>query len=180
MSKSRKLLLTGLLSSLLATSGLALAFGGHHGAHGGCDGAGMTGGSPQMQERMASRMAEHQARLHDALKLTPAQESAWKAYVEKTKPPVASTPPLTREAMEKLSTPERMEKMQEAAKLHLTAMEKHTAALKEFYATLSPEQKKTFDEMHSRGQGRGGPRGAGAGPANAGKGPMPEGKPAGK
>ena len=52
------------------------------------------------------------------------------------------------------------EKMLDAQKQHQEAMSKHVAALKDFYAQLTPEQKKTFDEQTQWGrQGRRGPAG---------------------
>ncbi|MDE2442508.1 MAG: Spy/CpxP family protein refolding chaperone, partial [Betaproteobacteria bacterium] len=69
----------------------------------------------------------------------------------------------------KLTAPERADKMLEIQKQHQEAMSKHVAAMKDFYAQLTPEQKKVFDEqtmMGKRGQ-RGGMRGPGPqGPAN--------------
>ncbi|MET3136141.1 putative secreted protein [Undibacterium sp. GrIS 1.2] len=41
-------------------------------------------------EKMQERMAKHIAELHDKLKITAAQEPAWKTFIESTKP---SMPP---------------------------------------------------------------------------------------
>lgn len=170
----RKLMLGTLLAALFATSGAVFAFG-----HDGCHGMGREL-SARMQERMASRMEQHHARVHDALKLTPAQEEAWKAYLEQSKPQPPAGQPLSREEMVKLSTPERAERMQAVMRDRLAMMEKHTAALKTFYAVLTPEQKKAFDEMHQHK-----PRGPRSGPGpNAGEagrpGPAAQDKPASK
>ncbi|MFZ6673239.1 Spy/CpxP family protein refolding chaperone [Undibacterium sp. Xuan67W] len=100
-------------------------------------------------EKMQERMAKHQAELHDKLKLSAAQEPAWKTFIDAVKPP-AGTPPMRPDPkeMDKLSTPERMEKMLGMMKDRQTKAEAHLAALKTFYGALTPEQKKTFDESH--------------------------------
>ena len=56
--------------------------------------------------------------------------------------------------MEKLSTPERIDKMRSERAQHMadmtTAMDKRDEATKTFYATLDADQKKVFDAEHSR------------------------------
>jgi protein CpxP len=70
--------------------------------------------------------------------------------------------PEQRAEMDKLTTPERIDKMQalhtERMNEHAAMMKKHGDATKAFYAVLSPEQKKTFDAEHVR---HGGPAGHG-------------------
>ncbi len=96
----------------------------------------------QMQARMAEMWAKRQAKLHDLLKLTAAQEPAWTTYQAAIKPA-----PRTGEhaALSTLSAPDRLSKMIEMAKQHTTAMEGHLAALNTFYGTLTAEQKAIFD-----------------------------------
>jgi periplasmic protein CpxP/Spy len=112
--------------------------------------------------KMAERMAEHMTKLHDKLKLTAAQEPAWATFSKAVTPP-AMTPGdrAERDAMAKLPAPERAEKMLAKMKEHVARMESHLGALKTFYAVLTPEQKKVFDEnamraMHGGRGGRGG------------------------
>jgi hypothetical protein len=94
--------------------------------------------------KMAKFMAQRLARLHDALKLSPAQEPAWNVFADKSKPqPMAARPDF--EAMSKLPTPERLDRMQALAKERQERMASRTAAVKEFYAQLNPEQQKLFD-----------------------------------
>ena len=54
-----------------------------------------------------------------------------------------------RAEMAKLTTPERIDKMREMRTQRMTemnaAMDKRAEATKTFYATLTPEQQKTFD-----------------------------------
>ena len=103
------------------------------------------------------RMAKHQTELHDKLKLTAQQESAWKTYTEAIKPQDKMQRPNPAD-WDKLTAPERMEKMVAAMKEHQSHMEKHLSALKTFYATLTPEQQKIFNEnmghKHGRHMGR--------------------------
>jgi protein CpxP len=107
------------------------------------------------------RIARRQAVLHDKLKLTGTQEAAWKTYVEAIKPPQAGSRPdrPQRADWEKLSAPERMEKMLAMMKEREARMTTHVAAMKTFYATLSPLQQQIFNDnvagpMHARHGGR--------------------------
>ena len=101
----------------------------------------------KMHEKMKTGMAKHQAQLHAKLKLSEAQEPAWKTFIAASTPTSMPTPP-ERKEMDKLTTPERMEKMLERSKEHQAKMQDHLAALKTFYAVLTPEQQKIFDDSH--------------------------------
>lgn len=102
-------------------------------------------GHQSMKEHMGERMAQRAKLLHDKLKLNPDQEEAWKALQSTMKPP-AERKHLDMAEMEKLTAPERMEKMLEQMKQHQEAMGTRLQAVKAFYAKLSPEQQKTFDQ----------------------------------
>ena len=104
------------------------------------------------------RMARRQAVLHDKLKLTGSQEAAWKTYIAAATPPAPPARP-ERGAWEKMSAPERMEKMMTMMKEREGHMATHLAAMKTFYATLSPLQQQIFNDnvgagMGHRGHGR--------------------------
>jgi protein CpxP len=101
----------------------------------------------QMQERIAKRQAE----LHDKLKLTPAQEPAWKGFAEKMKPGARPARPDPAE-MAKLTAPERMERMLGMMREAEKRMADRLAAVKEFYAVLTPEQQKIFNEQFGPGR----------------------------
>jgi hypothetical protein len=113
--------------------------------------------------KMAQMHAKHLADLKAKLKITATQETAWNAFAEAMKPPtdMMNKRP-DRAEMDKLTTPERIDKMRALHKEHMTVMEanmdKRAEATKIFYATLSAEQKKTFDAEHSkmgmRGEGQ--------------------------
>ena len=108
----------------------------------------------EMQKQMSERHAQRMERLKAELKLTPAQEPAWNAYVART----AHEPrkPAAADDWSKLTTPQRLEKMQALHNEHNAEMAKRIDATKSFYATLSPEQQKTFDSQSMRGFQRAG------------------------
>ena len=138
---------------------------------------GMDGPRSDMRERMQERMSAHRQKVHDALKLTPDQETAWKKCSESMQPPAASERP-NPEAWAKLSTPERAEKMLELSKKNQERMSAHVAALKTFYATLTPEQQKIFEEQHAMGNKLRRPQGGpGQGPTGGPGGPGAPGAP---
>jgi len=140
----KKLIQSLLLAGVMATAtGAAFAqmdggMMGHDGMH-------------QMDPAKRAQMhAKHLANLKAKLKITASQEAAWNTFADSMKPPadmMGKRP--DRAEMEKLTTPERIDKMQALHKEHMAAMEammnKHAEATKAFYAVLSPEQQKTFD-----------------------------------
>ena len=100
--------------------------------------------------KMQERMEQHAKRMHDALKITPAQESAWQAYLSALKSNMPQRGQFDRAAFKNMSAPERMEKRIEMAKSHIASMENNLAATRTFYAVLTPEQQKIFDEKASQ------------------------------
>jgi protein CpxP len=110
----------------------------------------------EMQQHMQQRMEQHWQHLHDALKISAAQEPAWQAFRAASVPPArtrqaAPVDHHEHQAMEKLSAPEHMEKMLEMMKKRQAQFETHLAAVKSFYGQLNAEQQKTFNEhfMHA-------------------------------
>jgi len=114
----------------------------------------------KMEEMHAKRVAELKAKL----KITAAQESAWTTFTAAMKPPARDAQQRPdRAELDKLSTPERLDKMRALRAQHMAdmqaQMDKRDEATKAFYAVLSPEQKKLFDAEHARmGSHRGGER----------------------
>jgi len=96
----------------------------------------------------------HQSALHEKLKLTAQQESAWKKFTA-SQPMPNKAARMDRTEMQKLNAPQRMEKGIEHMRTMEKAMTEHLAALKEFYAVLTPEQQKVFDEQTPRFGDRG-------------------------
>ncbi len=110
-----------------------------------------------MRAKHAERFTERMGKLHEKLKLSAAQEPAWTTFVAAMTPAARTHHAVDRAAIAAMPAPERLEKRISMAKTHVTAMEAKLAALKAFYAVLTPEQKKTFDENAGR-RGHGGHR----------------------
>ena len=170
-----------LLAGLLATAGFpALSQAPAAGEHGYMVGAGgpMHEGMGHSRmgkmdpAKMQAWMDKRNASLKAVLKLTAAQEGAWTTYTAAMKPPAGlmGTRP-DRAEMEKLTSPERIDKMKALHTQRMTdmnaVMEKHGEATKDFYATLTPEQQKVFDANAMPRQGRDGRKGG----MRGGKGP---------
>jgi Spy/CpxP family protein refolding chaperone len=100
----------------------------------------------------AEHFQQRQQKLHDALKLTAQQEPAWQTYIAAIQPkqPVGRA---DRASFKDLPAPQRMEKWLEFSRARLQQQESHLAALKTFYATLTPEQQKIFDQKTPGGHG---------------------------
>jgi Spy/CpxP family protein refolding chaperone len=108
-----------------------------------------------------AKRAQRVARLHDELKITPAQENAWNAFVASMKHDQRGRGDHAngrqhgdRAAWAGLTAPQRAEKMIAMQKARTAAMEQRLAALNSFYSVLSPEQKKVFDDKAARMQHR--------------------------
>ncbi|NQW82229.1 MAG: Spy/CpxP family protein refolding chaperone [Polaromonas sp.] len=123
----------------------------------------------KMQARMTQRLAELKAKL----KVTPAQEAAWTTFTDAVKPTPRTTPRASMAAshaeLSKLPTPERLDRMRVLHAEHMAAMtaqmDQRAEATKTFYAVLSADQKKVFDDQYNRLGGgrdhhRAGPMGA--------------------
>ncbi|MGQ3115148.1 MAG: Spy/CpxP family protein refolding chaperone [Hydrogenophaga sp.] len=107
--------------------------------------------------QMQKRMAERQAAFKAELKLTPEQEPAWSAFIARTQPQVGAMPRQgTREDWSKLTTPQRLDKMQALKAERDAAMAKRVDAIKSFYAVLNADQQKVFDSKHLGGFQRAG------------------------
>jgi periplasmic protein CpxP/Spy len=94
--------------------------------------------------------AQRIAKLHDELKITPAQEGAWNTFVNSMKPPQRAAGQHDRAAWAGLTAPQRAQKMIDMQKQRTAFMERRLTALNNFYAVLSPDQKKVFDEKAAR------------------------------
>ena len=109
--------------------------------------------------KMQARMAKHQAELKAKLKITPAQEGAWTTFTASMQPPAhrlggGQSMAAQRAEFDKLTTPERIDKMKALRTERMAdmnaQMDKRGEATKAFYAALSPEQQKTFDAEHRK------------------------------
>lgn len=129
--------------------------------------------------KMEAMVAKRLDALKAKLKISAAQESAWTAFATAMKPPARGKNQYPdRAEMDKLTTPERIDKMRDLRKQHMadmqTAMDQRDEATKTLYAALSAEQKKVFDSEHARMGGRhGGERGPKMPPMADKKAPSP-------
>ena len=157
-----------LAQSLLLATGLGALFAAPAFAESPC---GSMGGYEARAEHQAKRMEQHHMQLHEALKLTAEQEPGWKKLMDSEQAKPSTSGATKPENWTKLTTPERAEKMLELGKARQEHMTEYVGALKSFYASLSAEQKTTFEEMHASQQrgmrGKPGGRNNGAGPAPA-------------
>ncbi|WP_348682773.1 Spy/CpxP family protein refolding chaperone [Acidovorax soli] len=113
------------------------------------------------QKRHQAYMAKRAETMKAQLKLTPAQEPAWATFTAAMQPGERPAR-LDRADMQKLTTPERIDRMRALRAQHAAEADRRGEAIKTFYATLTPEQQKTFDTQagHMRGKGgKGGYRG---------------------
>ena len=123
--------------------------------------------SAKMEALVTKRLAD----LKSKLKIANEQEAAWTTFTAAMKPPAAMDHKRPdRAEMDKLTTPERIDKMHALRTERMTAMnaamDKREEATKTFYVTLNVDQKKVFDAEHARlaahlGEHRGGRMGMG-------------------
>ncbi|OGU21233.1 MAG: hypothetical protein A2580_13105 [Hydrogenophilales bacterium RIFOXYD1_FULL_62_11] len=114
-----------------------------------------------MQAKMGERRDARMAALKEKLKLAPAQAAAWQTFTdaEKIKPyPQAGNRQAMREAYAKMNTPQRLDAMLEKADVRRAHQVTRAAAVKTFYAQLTPGQQAVFDSeaMALLRHGRGG------------------------
>ena len=149
------LLATGLAYSQAPMGGAGCDMMGPHGAMAGHE-MGHRGIGRMDPAKMQAVLDKHHAALKAQLKLTPAQEPAWTAFVASHKLPAGMKgQPAAMPDLAKLTTPERIEKMKELRAQRMgemsVAMDKHAEATKTFYAALTPEQQKVFDAQTMQG-----------------------------
>ena len=140
MNKLAKAMLIGLVTAGIGAGGYAA-----YANDAGCRDRGMHHEQRAHGDWGPEAMAKRQAKLHAALKLTPEQETAWNTFAEKMKP----AGPMARPDWSKLAketAPERMENMLALMKAHQARMESHLQVVKDFYAQLTPDQQKVFDQ----------------------------------
>ena len=100
-------------------------------------------------QRWAERRAKHMDQLKAQLKLSAAQEGAWSTYTAALQPP-AHGPRMDRDAMAQLTTPQRIDRMQAMQAERQQHMSQRADAIKAFYAQLTPEQQKVYDQQTLR------------------------------
>ncbi|HQQ70404.1 MAG TPA: Spy/CpxP family protein refolding chaperone [Alicycliphilus sp.] len=110
----------------------------------------------QRQQFMAKRMEAFKQKLQ----LTPAQEPAWTSFMQAMQPGSrADHARLDWQGMDKLTTPERIDRMRAMGAQRMAEMDRRGDAVKAFYAQLTPAQQKTLDAEGARMYGMYGQRG---------------------
>lgn len=171
------------LIPMAAAAALSLAAGASLAQPGPPPGAGPQGAEHHWQKPDPAQMAErHAQRLRDALQLRPDQEPALQQLVAAMKPPAGAMDHEHdgHEAMSGLPTPQRLDRMQAEMAEHQARFQTHAAAVKRFYAQLTPAQQKAFDAMPMMGHEHGhehGPPGMRGGPGMMRNGPGAPGGP---
>ena len=168
-SKHKQLLLASLLASFAlgasaqtatppagADAPAAQAQGAPHAAHA------MRHDPAQRLERMRARQAKRLATLHAALQLKPAQEAAWSDFVAARQLPATLAPRPDRAQIEQMTTPQRLDFMQQRHAERNQRFERRSAATRALYAALDPAQQKAFDAVSLQTM-RGGQRHHGGG-----------------
>lgn len=110
----------------------------------------------ERQAKMAERQAQRAAKLRAELKLTPQQEPAFAAFLSAGKPqqrPLAQAGG-ERARLAALPAPQRLQMQIERQKQRTARMEARLAALNNFYAVLTPEQKQVMDSKAMRFGGK--------------------------
>lgn len=102
----------------------------------------------QFRARMQERHAKRLEALKQKLQITPAQEGAWGTWTAALKPTPHQRP--DRAEFAKLTTPERIDRMKALRAERNARADQREEATKAFYAALSPEQKRTFDQESLR------------------------------
>ena len=149
----------GVGAAISLAAGVATAHPGGWGMGGG-PGYGMGYGRGDPAAAVEGRLAY----LKTELKITKAQEGAWKKYSDEARKQAESMQ-AARTAMQgaaATNAADRMELHNKLMKSRLEQSEKMAAAFKELYAALTPEQKALADQHPGRGMGFG--PGFGGGP----------------
>ena len=108
-------------------------------------------------EQMQQRRTERLAALKEKLKLDPSQEPAWNSFAAAQQPAARPAPSPSREDVARMTTPQRLDLMQQRQAERSAAFAKRADATRSFYAALNPEQQQTFDAQTLRMGPRGGP-----------------------
>jgi len=116
----------------------------------------------------AAAVEGHLAALKVELKITPDQDTAWKTFTDKARQQAETMPAQRAQMFAQMqatdqSAPDRLAQRTAFAKQRIANMETMTAAVKDLYAVLTPEQKTLADQQLARGPMGGGGRGMGGG-----------------
>ncbi len=130
------------------------------------------------REAMQAHRAAEAKDLHTILNIHPDQEAAFAAFEASMTPPARDRRKGEgwkgdRAAEANLTTPQKLDRLQAKMTEHLARLQQHIAAVKTFYAALSPEQQRVFDALHRSHGGWGGHGRHGGEGHGPGEGPPP-------
>lgn len=107
----------------------------------------------KMNDRQIARFEKKHAQFKQLLNLSPAQEPLWDHFTQSVRSMAPQKPTLDRVQMRELTqlpAPQRAQRMMDLQEAHhdqmLSKMKAHLEAMKVFYAQLSVEQQKSFDQ----------------------------------
>lgn len=121
----------------------------------------------QWHAKRAERHAKRMERLKAELNITPQQQGAWNRFAEALQPPALperASREKMREQFARMTTPERIDRMRALRDRRAALIDQREIATKTFYAALSPEQQKKFDDVTLRMMQRHGEHGWHRGP----------------
>ena len=109
-------------------------------------------------ERMQERRAKHLADLKAKLKIEASQEGAWSTFTSAIQPPAPPAQRPDRAAMraefEKMTTPQRLDRMQARQSERAARFAQRADATRTFYAALTPAQQSAIDDRMGNFKGR--------------------------
>jgi hypothetical protein len=108
-----------------------------------CLGLAVGGGAAAQQQQGPSLLA----RLHDDLRLTPAQAGAWSQYVKALDDggQMQARRQAAEQMLPQIPTPRRLALIEATMTDELAEFRRQSAAIQAFYAVLTPDQQRTFD-----------------------------------
>lgn len=123
--------------------------------HAAMQGAAMQGhDEADMQQHRQAQIQAHMDQLvslvHDALALRPDQEASWRTFTASMAPRAGMTMPPgdgTQDHAMMLTAPQMLDRMAEHMNREQAEFARRAAAVRQFYAVLSPTQKRTFDAL---------------------------------
>ena len=101
-----------------------------------------------MPARMAQNVEQRLAKLHDALGITPAEESLWQQFAQVTR---SNTQDMSRvfatrtATLNTMSASDNLQSMADAAAVHARNMQRLVAAFQPLYAAMPPQQQQMAD-----------------------------------
>jgi len=144
-----------IVRTLIVAAGLIVASTAAFASKGDCDHASRTG----YETERGARFEKHMTTLHDALKLTSAQEPAWTEFSGKIKPVKSDNPNMDKTGhpdWKEIKTPDRLDRVLDHMKSREQRLTEDAAAVRTFYGALTPEQQNIFDHRFLTGHDRNG------------------------